>query len=41
MQPYQLVKDHRTKVERGNIQAVLDGDLDEFIYAYLRRSGSA
>ena len=41
MQPYQLVKDHRTKVERGNIQAVLDGDLDEFIHAYLRRSGSA
>ncbi len=33
--PYTLVKDHRTGVERGDIQAVMDGDLDEFIYAYL------
>jgi peptide chain release factor 2 len=41
MQPYQLVKDHRTDVEKGNIQAVLDGDLDDFIHAYLRRTGSA
>ena len=40
MQPYQMVKDHRTKVEKGNIQAVLDGDLDEFMHAYLRRAGS-
>jgi peptide chain release factor 2 len=39
MHPYQLVKDHRTNVERGNIQAVLDGDLDEFIEAYLRKRG--
>ena len=38
MQPYQMVKDHRTGVEKGNIQAVLDGDLDELIGAYLRRS---
>jgi peptide chain release factor 2 len=40
MQPYQMVKDHRTKVEKGNIQAVLDGDLDDFMHAYLRRAGS-
>jgi len=39
MQPYQMVKDLRTSVEKGNIQAVLDGDLDDFIHAYLRRSG--
>jgi len=36
MQPYRLVKDHRTGLETGNVQAVLDGDLDEFIEAYLR-----
>jgi len=35
MQPYQLVKDHRTKYEAGNVTAVLDGDLDGFIEAYL------
>ena len=35
LQPYQLVKDHRTEHETGNTQAVLDGDLDEFIRAYL------
>lgn len=34
-QPYTLVKDHRTNVENGNIQAVMDGDLDAFINAYL------
>jgi peptide chain release factor 2 len=39
MQPYQMVKDLRTDVEKGNIQAVLDGDLDDFIHAYLRRLG--
>ncbi|MGE5059977.1 MAG: peptide chain release factor 2 [Betaproteobacteria bacterium] len=33
--PYRLVKDHRTNVEVGNADAVLDGDLDEFIQAYL------
>ena len=39
--PYQLVKDERTRFETGNVQAVLDGDLDPFIEAYLhwRRSG--
>ena len=35
MQPYQLIKDHRTKVERGDVQKVLDGDIDSFIRAYL------
>jgi peptide chain release factor 2 len=35
MQPYQLIKDHRTKVERGDVQRVLDGDIDPFIRAYL------
>ena len=34
--PYQLVKDLRTNVETGNVDAVLDGDLDEFMAAYLR-----
>ncbi|MGH9713262.1 MAG: peptide chain release factor 2 [Candidatus Acidiferrales bacterium] len=35
LQPYQLIKDHRTKVERGDVQKVLDGDLDPFIRAFL------
>jgi len=34
--PYNMVKDHRTNVEVGNIQAVMDGELDEFITAFLR-----
>src|SRR5689334_4545196 len=39
--PYQLVKDERTRYETGNVQAVIDGDLDAFIEAYLhwRRQG--
>jgi len=37
MQPYQMVKDVRTDTETGNIQAVLDGDLDEFMEAFLKR----
>ena len=36
-QPYTLVKDHRTKQEAGNIQAVMDGDLDPFIESYLAK----
>ncbi len=35
LQPYQKIKDHRTDLEEGNVQRVLDGDLDEFIEAYL------
>ena len=37
-QPYTLVKDHRTGVEVGNIQSVIDGDLDVFINAFLVQS---
>ncbi len=37
-QPYTMVKDHRTKVEVGNINAVMDGDLDQFIESYLNWS---
>jgi peptide chain release factor 2 len=37
MAPYQLVKDLRTNVETGNVEAVLDGDLDDFMEAELRR----
>jgi peptide chain release factor 2 len=36
LQPYQMVKDLRTNVESGNVDAVLDGDLDEFMEGYLR-----
>ncbi|MBS6930019.1 MAG: peptide chain release factor 2 [Lachnospiraceae bacterium oral taxon 082] len=35
MQPYTMVKDHRTGAESGNVTAVLDGDIDKFIIAYL------
>lgn len=38
-QPYTLVKDTRTKLEVGNIQAVMDGELDEFVNAYLKEFG--
>jgi peptide chain release factor 2 len=36
LQPYQLVKDERTRHESGNVQAVLDGEIDDFIEAYLQ-----
>lgn len=38
LQPYQMVKDHRTEHETGNTEAVLDGDIDPFMRAYLKRS---
>jgi len=41
LHPYTMVKDHRTQVEVGNVQGVLDGDLDDFVRAeLLRRSGT-
>ena len=36
LQPYTMVKDHRTNEESGNVDAVLDGNLDPFINAYLK-----
>ena len=35
-QPYKLVKDHRTNHEEGNVEKVMDGDIDDFIYIYLK-----
>ncbi|MFW6325019.1 MAG: peptide chain release factor 2, partial [Desulfovibrionales bacterium] len=35
LQPYRLIKDHRTNTENGNVEAVLDGDLDDFIRTFL------
>ena len=37
LHPYKMIKDHRTNVETGNANKVLDGDIDEFIEAYLLR----
>ena len=37
LQPYQMVKDHRTGIEIGNVNGVLDGDLDAFISGYLQK----
>jgi peptide chain release factor 2 len=39
--PYSLVKDHRTGTEVGNVQAVMDGDIDAFIEAYLKSGGKS
>ncbi len=36
LHPYQMVKDHRTKEQVGDVQRILDGDLDQFIKAYLK-----
>ena len=41
LQPYTLVKDHRTGFETGKVQDVLDGDLDAFIEAELHRRAAA
>ncbi|HXW00473.1 MAG TPA: peptide chain release factor 2, partial [Anaerolineae bacterium] len=38
LHPYKMVKDHRTDYEVGNAEAVLDGDLDGFIEAYLHQN---
>lgn len=38
LHPYQMVKDHRTEFESGNIQSILDGNLDAFMEAYLRQA---
>lgn len=35
-EPYTMVKDHRTGEQAGNVQAVMDGDIDAFIAAYLK-----
>jgi len=40
LQPYQMVKDHRTDAETGNVDAVLDGDLELFIESYLKMKKS-
>jgi peptide chain release factor 2 len=40
MHPYQMVKDHRTEVETGNVQGVLDGDIDAFVEAELKRKAT-
>lgn len=37
LQPYRIIKDHRTNVETGNVDAVLDGYIDDFIKAYLKK----
>ena len=37
LHPYRMVKDHRTRVEIGDVDRVLDGDLDRFIKSYLLR----
>jgi peptide chain release factor 2 len=40
LQPYQMIKDHRTKVEVGDVSRVLDGDVDGFIKAYLMKKAN-
>ncbi|MCA1665202.1 MAG: peptide chain release factor 2, partial [Myxococcales bacterium] len=38
--PYTMVNDHRTELKMGNVEKVLDGEIDEFIQAYLLQQGS-
>lgn len=39
-QPYTMVKDHRTNHEEGNIVSIMDGNIDEFIDAYLKSNNN-
>jgi peptide chain release factor 2 len=39
-QPYTMVNDHRTELKVGDVQAVMDGEIDEFIETYLKKFGS-
>jgi peptide chain release factor 2 len=40
LQPYQMIKDHRTRYQVGDVQRVLDGDVDEFIKTYLMQKAA-
>ena len=40
LQPYQMIKDHRTKLQVGDVQRILDGDIDQFIKTYLMQKAS-
>ena len=40
LQPYQMVKDHRTKVEVGDVNRILDGDVDGLIKAFLMKKAN-
>ena len=37
MHPYSMVKDHRTNYETSNVQKIMDGEIDDFIEAYLKQ----